>query len=308
MALAPGDLVSLLHSAEKGKVLATLPNGLVRVHLSEIDMEVDLPPDELVPVAIPKAAKPKAAEDNLPVQTPATQTLPSIRWPSGQIAVAIHAQAALSLHVHNGYSQAIEGYAYMSGKLPFRLSLKPGASCTLWPGLPVEGGVLTLHTLFVSEGPLPHPPVCLSLKWTNKHLIAADGQPFLLKSEEPLPQSSSLASSLASTPLLPKDQATTPPIMPPLREIDLHLEALVPHADATDVLRALDIQLAAFEQALNTAILDGCREIVFIHGVGAGVLKKNLRQRLKQYAAVRQVLDDTSGKYGNGATRVLLHR
>jgi DNA-nicking Smr family endonuclease len=90
--------------------------------------------------------------------------------------------------------------------------------------------------------------------------------------------------------------------------IDLHLEALVPDADDTDVLRALDIQLEAFEQALNAAIRDGCREVVFIHGVGAGVLKKNLRQRLRQYAAVRQVLDDTSGKYGNGATRVLLHR
>jgi hypothetical protein len=93
-----------------------------------------------------------------------------MRWPSGQIAVAIHPQETLTLHVYNGCDLAIEGYAYLPSKLPFRLLLKAGTSGTLWPNVAVEGGVLTLHALFVSEGALPHPPVCQTIKWTNKHL------------------------------------------------------------------------------------------------------------------------------------------
>ncbi len=89
-------------------------------------------------------------------------------------------------------------------------------------------------------------------------------------------------------------------------EVDLHIENLVDDHSNMDNAQILDIQLSRFRTTLETAIIHKNRRIVFIHGVGNGKLKYELRKILDtEYKKVRY--QDTSFKeYGYGATMVII--
>ena len=90
------------------------------------------------------------------------------------------------------------------------------------------------------------------------------------------------------------------------REIDLHIEQL--RSDYGDLTAAdmLETQLAAFEKALDKAILDGVSRLILIHGVGAGILKDEIHRRLGKHSAVKHFKDARREKFGYGATEAQL--
>lgn len=95
---------------------------------------------------------------------------------------------------------------------------------------------------------------------------------------------------------------------PEVREVDLHIQELVESASGLSNKDILDIQMERFEREMEEAIRDGTRRIVFIHGVGQGVLKNELRRELEKKYKKFDVQDASFREYGYGATMVILRR
>jgi DNA-nicking Smr family endonuclease len=91
------------------------------------------------------------------------------------------------------------------------------------------------------------------------------------------------------------------------REIDLHIEAIRKDADQIPKDQILSIQLQTFEQKLNQAIMTGEDEIVFIHGVGNGVLKNKIHKYLSQSDNIKFFKDAHKEKFGYGATLIRIN-
>lgn len=68
---------------------------------------------------------------------------------------------------------------------------------------------------------------------------------------------------------------------------------------------ALNIQLSYFKQCLDAAISKDIDKIIFIHGVGAGILKREMYQILKNYPDLYYG-DAPIRQYGIGATEVYI--
>ena len=92
---------------------------------------------------------------------------------------------------------------------------------------------------------------------------------------------------------------------PDTMEVDLHIENLVDHPKRLSNGEIVEVQLKVFERMLRTAIEQRKRKAIFIHGVGQGVLRSEIRNLLSFYPNV--VVQDASYKnYGYGATEVLI--
>jgi hypothetical protein len=90
-------------------------------------------------------------------------------------------------------------------------------------------------------------------------------------------------------------------------EVDLHIQALVEDTRGLNPMQMMNIQLDYLRRALDSAIAAAFEKIVFIHGVGAGVLKIELKKILDSYDFVEHY-DASIAKYGIGATEVLIHK
>lgn len=90
----------------------------------------------------------------------------------------------------------------------------------------------------------------------------------------------------------------------PARSIDLHIEQLHPDPGQLSNSEKMRIQLETFESTLNQAIASGMDEITFIHGLGNGVLKKEIHKRLSQIRNIRYFQDTQKDQWGYGATLV----
>jgi hypothetical protein len=87
-------------------------------------------------------------------------------------------------------------------------------------------------------------------------------------------------------------------------EVDLHLEELVDNVKGMTNGQMLDIQLRHFQKKLDEAMASNIRKVVFIHGVGNGRLKQEIRKLLGTYKELR-FHDAAYGTYGFGATEVV---
>jgi hypothetical protein len=87
------------------------------------------------------------------------------------------------------------------------------------------------------------------------------------------------------------------------KEIDLHIEELVDDIKGMTSGEMLNLQIKRFQKELDNAISNNFRKIIFIHGVGNGRLKAEIRNILKAYPEL-QVMDASYKKYGFGATEV----
>lgn len=101
------------------------------------------------------------------------------------------------------------------------------------------------------------------------------------------------------TPKKPEDNSVA--------EVDLHLHELVEDEARLTDGEKLEFQLRYFERALESAIRNGKRKLIVIHGVGEGVLREEVRRMLQYYDGV-QFHDADMRRYGAGATEVLIMR
>ena len=88
-------------------------------------------------------------------------------------------------------------------------------------------------------------------------------------------------------------------------EIDLHLEELVEYPMKLDDWQRLHTQMQHVRKCLEAAMNQQCRKLVFIHGVGTGVLKSELRNYLARFENL-EVKDADYREYGSGATEVII--
>jgi hypothetical protein len=101
--------------------------------------------------------------------------------------------------------------------------------------------------------------------------------------------------------------APAAPVVAPPHEFDLHLEALRPdNQEALSNTAILRLQLDAFEDALSRALATNMHEIVFIHGMGNGVLRKEIHRQLSRNKDIKFFEDARKEKFGFGATLVRL--
>lgn len=95
-------------------------------------------------------------------------------------------------------------------------------------------------------------------------------------------------------------------VSPELTEIDLHIHELLEDTRGLTNHEMLEVQLGRFRNELETAIANGTRRIVFIHGIGNGTLKQELRKELNTKYKKYDFQDASFKEYGYGATMVIL--
>jgi dsDNA-specific endonuclease/ATPase MutS2 len=93
----------------------------------------------------------------------------------------------------------------------------------------------------------------------------------------------------------------------PPASVDLHIEKLTQEYDLMSNSEMLQLQVKVFESNLNDAIASGMDEIVFIHGIGNGVLRKEIHKNLSQLKGIKYFKDSQKTNFGYGATTVKIN-
>ncbi|MFL1012109.1 Smr/MutS family protein [Flavisericum labens] len=88
-------------------------------------------------------------------------------------------------------------------------------------------------------------------------------------------------------------------------EVDLHINQLVKSTRGMTNHDMLTLQLDTARHKLEFAIANRIQKVVFIHGVGEGVLKLELEYLFGRYGNVK-FYDANYQKYGLGATEVYI--
>ena len=89
-------------------------------------------------------------------------------------------------------------------------------------------------------------------------------------------------------------------------EVDLHMNELVDSTRNLDNYDMLNLQLNTAKRKLEYAIAQRFCKVIFIHGVGEGVLKRELHYLLNKYPV--DFYDASYQKYGLGATEVYIYQ
>jgi len=87
--------------------------------------------------------------------------------------------------------------------------------------------------------------------------------------------------------------------------VDLHIEKLLADTRGMTTFDILNYQVDTARGQLEFAMRKRIQRIVFIHGVGEGVLKQELRTLFRRYEDLR-VGDADYRKYGVGATEIYI--
>jgi DNA-nicking Smr family endonuclease len=90
----------------------------------------------------------------------------------------------------------------------------------------------------------------------------------------------------------------------PSEKVDLHIEKLTSDTGGMSNSQKLQLQLEVFEDSLDKAIAFGLDQIIFIHGIGNGVLRNEIHKRLSQNVHIKYFEDNMKEKFGYGATLV----
>ncbi len=93
----------------------------------------------------------------------------------------------------------------------------------------------------------------------------------------------------------------------PKMEVDLHIHHLVPTTRGMSNFDMLNIQIDTAKRQLEFAISKRIQKVVFIHGVGAGVLKEELYYLFRKYPNITHY-DADFQKYGLGATEIYIYQ
>ncbi|WP_142785662.1 Smr/MutS family protein [Changchengzhania lutea] len=93
----------------------------------------------------------------------------------------------------------------------------------------------------------------------------------------------------------------------PTMEVDLHINQLVKSPRRMSNHDMLTLQLDTAKRQLEYAIKNRIQKIVFIHGVGEGILKIELEYLFGRYDNLK-FYDANYQKYGSGATEVYIYQ
>ncbi len=97
----------------------------------------------------------------------------------------------------------------------------------------------------------------------------------------------------------PKERTVAPMV------VDLHIHKLVPSEKGMSNYDMLTIQVDTAKRQLDFAVSKKIPKVVFIHGVGQGVLRAELEYLFRRYGGLKYY-DADFQKYGRGATEVYI--
>ncbi len=148
-------------------------------------------------------------------------------------------------------------------------------------------------------------------------LITDDGFPMqyhtadLVKIEDDISVSNYDVAKIKKEKEIPK-RRKSPTVKPkersaPKMEVDLHIHQLVKSSKGMSNFDMLNVQLETAKRQLDFAIRKRIQKVVFIHGVGEGVLKEELHYLFNRYDNVK-FYDADYQKYGLGATEVYIYQ
>jgi dsDNA-specific endonuclease/ATPase MutS2 len=138
----------------------------------------------------------------------------------------------------------------------------------------------------------------------NDLLKVNDDDSVTFKKREPLEDKTSSKSKRRFIDTLPVSPKKTP--INGVYEIDLHIEELVDEPGILTPTEMLNIQLIHFRECLNEAIAFKISRLVVIHGVGEGVLKREIRTIMRDNYPAIEYQDGNARKYGFGATEITI--
>jgi len=93
-----------------------------------------------------------------------------------------------------------------------------------------------------------------------------------------------------------------------LKEVDLHIQSLVENTAGLTPKEMLDIQMRQFRIEFDNALSEKFKRVVFIHGLGNGTLKNEIRRTLDREYKKYEYHDASFKEYGFGATMVILSK
>jgi len=91
-------------------------------------------------------------------------------------------------------------------------------------------------------------------------------------------------------------------------EIDLHIHELLDDETGLDPAAKRDIQMRHFERMMRIAEEKKVPRVIFIHGVGEGVLRSLIRKTLADFYPNASFHDADFRVYGQGATEVRIRQ
>lgn len=89
--------------------------------------------------------------------------------------------------------------------------------------------------------------------------------------------------------------------------VDLHADKLTGTSNHMSDFDILNLQLQTADGQLKFAMRKNIRRVVFIHGVGRGVLRMELETLLRRFEGI-EFYDADFAKYGMGATEVYIYQ
>ncbi|MFC3880380.1 Smr/MutS family protein [Algoriphagus namhaensis] len=172
-----------------------------------------------------------------------------------------------------------------------------------WPAFHVQA--IPIHERLEKAAPAFEKTIKIKGTQFFKHsakvpMLNKDGYLFRLQDDHQELDIRSLNAELET--IKPKQEALK--IIKPSASIDLHIEKLVAQPEGMSNSEMLKIQLSEFEKNLDQAIASGMDQITFIHGIGNGVLRKEIHKRLSQMKNINYFQDTQKDRWGYGATLV----
>lgn len=93
---------------------------------------------------------------------------------------------------------------------------------------------------------------------------------------------------------------------PVITEVDLHINQLLSDCRGMSNHEILEYQMKEFHQKIKEALVSNVHRIVFIHGIGNGTLKTEIRRSLAEDYPELKFQDASYKEYGFGATMVVI--
>lgn len=336
----PGDKVRMLHDRAVAKILQVYPKGRLLILIDDfIEEEVDV--KEVVPMTAPPPQLSKREQAARALNEKAAQT--DLKT-GIYFAIDVEDERKVQYYLvnHSPYGAVFALSGVQNGKAAGKVQgmLDPATAQILFRGKLSEWEThsdLLFQFIYFSEDPAPVMlPAHAPFRLRNKHFMQPPQQnPYtpvpsrlvcLLTEQqikdseyekpetetEPAPEPE-LAEEAQNYQMEEKPRVLDfEPLTPeewrehdcPDNVIDLHIEKLVADPNQLYPSAMLNLQLQEFEKCMSLAVANGLKEICFIHGIGAGKLKKELHRRLKGSPYVREFKVDDSGRFGFGATKV----
>jgi hypothetical protein len=314
-----GDLVRPLNETGEGKVTGFRKDGSVLVTLQD-GFEIPFLQNQIVLIR-------RNQEDVVPATAQVSSRMQSLPDESLYLLISSEApirnEAQFSLHLANTYKTPVFAAIYgIEGKIHRLISTSASAAQVVAKinTISVKDLLafdrLFVQVLFTPSGSekIPDPQSAVirhqvpalvdSAGWPVLEAIASRGLQFRICGGVQNQSAEKVLADSAFKPQAVKREDFILSERDGYHEIDLHIEELLEDTAGMDNAVIIQHQLRVFGKCIDEARARRLWKFVAIHGVGKGVLRDAVRNRIKEEGLQSQ--DASYQRYGYGATEVLM--